>query len=256
MYEVSYEWATDNLKSRNYEEAIRLYDRCISYKDAEQKQKEAHYKLGKLLQQQADYAGAEQHFVAAGDHIGAVQRLQTVRYERALAFEQQAEWKNAYELYLLCGAYKDAAARSQECLYQQANALLKQGSHDEAKAIYTAMADYKNSAEQAQECDYQKAAALVKKGRYGEARNLYLQLCTYKDALQLADSEAILRGMTNERYASGSVITLGSYDQDGVKGAEPVEWIVVKQQDGKLLLVSKYGLMGHKYNDALVDTTW
>ena len=45
--------------------------------------------------------------------------------------------------------------------------------------------------------------------------------------------------------AVGDEITFGSYEQDGdtSNGEEAIEWIVVKEEDGKKLLLSKYVLM-------------
>lgn len=40
----------------------------------------------------------------------------------------------------------------------------------------------------------------------------------------------------------GDIVTFGKYEQNGsaADGAEPIEWIVLGEQDGKLLLVSRY----------------
>lgn len=46
-------------------------------------------------------------------------------------------------------------------------------------------------------------------------------------------------------------VTLGTYEQDGNEdtGKEPIEWLVLKQDDEKMLVVSKYGLDYMKYPD-------
>ena len=56
----------------------------------------------------------------------------------------------------------------------------------------------------------------------------------------------------------GSVITFGHYEQDGDEsnGPEPIEWTVLDVQDGKLLLLSKYGLDAKPYNTELARVTW
>ena len=59
--------------------------------------------------------------------------------------------------------------------------------------------------------------------------------------------------------AVGSIVTFGAYEQDGdpTNGAEPVEWIVLDVQDGKSLLISKYGLDARPYHeDGKTDVTW
>ena len=56
----------------------------------------------------------------------------------------------------------------------------------------------------------------------------------------------------------GSIITFGTYEQDNdtTNGAEPLEWIVLDVQDGKALLLSKYGLEAMAYNKEAASVTW
>jgi hypothetical protein len=56
----------------------------------------------------------------------------------------------------------------------------------------------------------------------------------------------------------GSIVTFGSYEQDNNpdNGPEPIEWIVLDVQDGKALLISKYGLDAKPYNEKYEDVTW
>ena len=56
----------------------------------------------------------------------------------------------------------------------------------------------------------------------------------------------------------GSFITFGSYEQDNKleNGKEPVEWLVLKVDGSKVLLISKYCLDARAYNTAFVRMTW
>lgn len=56
----------------------------------------------------------------------------------------------------------------------------------------------------------------------------------------------------------GDYITFGSYEQDNdlSNGKEPVEWLVLDEQDGRILVISKYALDAKPYNDEYVDVTW
>ncbi|MBQ6877903.1 MAG: serine/threonine protein kinase [Oscillospiraceae bacterium] len=56
----------------------------------------------------------------------------------------------------------------------------------------------------------------------------------------------------------GDIITFGSYEQDNnlKNGAEPIEWQVLDIQDGKALVISKYGLDCKPYNDSKTNVTW
>ena len=57
---------------------------------------------------------------------------------------------------------------------------------------------------------------------------------------------------------AGSIVTFGRYEQDGdeANGPEPIEWIVLDVQDGKALLLSRYGLDHLPYHAKDEKTTW
>lgn len=56
----------------------------------------------------------------------------------------------------------------------------------------------------------------------------------------------------------GDVIELGTYEQDNYvsNGKEKIEWIVLDKSDGKILVVSKYGLDCKSYNTENKNVTW
>ena len=56
----------------------------------------------------------------------------------------------------------------------------------------------------------------------------------------------------------GGIVTFGRYEQDSNEenGPEEIEWIVLDVQDGKVLLLSKYGLEAKRYNKKKTDVTW
>jgi len=56
----------------------------------------------------------------------------------------------------------------------------------------------------------------------------------------------------------GNIVRFGHYEQDNNlnNGSEEVEWIVLDVQDGKSLLISKYGLDAKPYNTTAVSVTW
>ena len=49
---------------------------------------------------------------------------------------------------------------------------------------------------------------------------------------------------------AGDIIEFGSYEQDGDEsnGAEPIQWEVLKVEDGRALVISKYVLDSHPFN--------
>lgn len=53
-------------------------------------------------------------------------------------------------------------------------------------------------------------------------------------------------------------VTFGSYPQSDITGniKEPIEWIVLDRQEGKVLLLSKYVIDYKQYNKTRENTTW
>ena len=57
----------------------------------------------------------------------------------------------------------------------------------------------------------------------------------------------------------GDVVLFGTYEQDGdpENGQEPIEWIVLKAENGKAMLISRYILDGHAFcSKEKDDVTW
>lgn len=63
---------------------------------------------------------------------------------------------------------------------------------------------------------------------------------------------------TEDFYGAGSILTFGSYEQDGDEsnGSEPIEWIVIAASGDARLLLSKYALDSRSYHETDEDVTW
>lgn len=75
----------------------------------------------------------------------------------------------------------------------------------------------------------------------------------------LASTAALGEHQALPQYISvGDVLAFGHYEQDNNpdNGPEPIEWIVLDVQDGKALLLSRYGLEARPYNTEDTDVTW
>ena len=88
-------------------------------------------------------------------------------------------------------------------------------------------------------------------GKNGKA-NKYLKEADIKSTMDRA-------GFVNVKV--GDIITFGNYWQgkDKSAGKQPVEWQVLDVKDGKALVISKYGLINHIYNnydEEWMDVTW
>lgn len=62
----------------------------------------------------------------------------------------------------------------------------------------------------------------------------------------------------SQKITIGSVVSFGSYEQDNnlENGKEPLEWIVLDQKEGSVLLLSRYVIDCEPYHEESTDITW
>ena len=56
--------------------------------------------------------------------------------------------------------------------------------------------------------------------------------------------------------AVGSTVVFGRYPQSKDGAPQPIEWLVLTKEDGKALLISKYGLNAKPFHHEFTDITW
>lgn len=71
-------------------------------------------------------------------------------------------------------------------------------------------------------------------------------------------SEDIAAAVSIEEAQIGNIVEFGDYEQDNdlSDGNEPIEWIVLDEQDGRLLLLSRYIIDAKPYHEEYEDITW
>ena len=72
------------------------------------------------------------------------------------------------------------------------------------------------------------------------------------------NSSLTIFGTNQAGDQSFETVTFGTYEQDGnaANGAEPIEWYVLDEKDGKVLLISKYILDAVAYDDSFAGYPW
>ena len=102
---------------------------------------------------------------------------------------------------------------------------MESGAYDEAIAAFEALKDFKDSAEKIEEC----------------------QDLIYADMLASYKNTEV-----------GGTVMFGHYEQDGntSNGSEEIEWIVLAREEGRILVISKYGLDGKAYDNRYAAQSW
>ena len=79
-----------------------------------------------------------------------------------------------------------------------------------------------------------------------------------EDETAKPDSSITGNEISFDNVSVGDTITFGTYEQDNdtSNGPEAIEWSVLDVQDGRALIISKYGLDAKPYNEEYTEITW
>lgn len=114
------------------------------------------------------------------------------------------------------------------------------------------------------ESHYNNAQEYMKNGQFADALSEFEQIkdyALYKDVDNLLKTD---KSLTHEKKIEpfkqvGNIVSFGHYEQDASddNGPEEIKWIVLDTQEGKSLLLSRYGLDAKRFNEVEgKDLSW
>lgn len=131
--------------------------------------------------------------------------------------------------------------------YDEAIMLYQAGNYDEAEEIFKLVIDYKDSREYVEQCQkgsinqaYEEAQKAELAKDYSKALELYTNCQGYKDSNDKINQIKWLQLAENEEVDE---ITFGNY------AGEDIEWIVVDDNSSDVVLISKYVLEIHAFDN-------
>ncbi len=150
--------------------------------------------------------------------------------------------------------------------YNSAISLMNEGKYTEAIDAFTDLDGFRDSKEQIENCNtaiqdekYSSAVDLMNEGKYSEAIEMFTELDGYKDSKERIEKcEASILETELKTTEVGDSLSFGKYEQDGdiSNGKENIEWQVLKKEEGRVLVVSKYILDYISYNTTYTEVTW
>jgi len=235
--EARYQRAGLLLASRQFENAIALYDEVPGYRDAAANRSSAVYQWAQQLMDAEDYPAAREKFLSLGKYEDAERRAQLCLYQPALdalevgdfagsialltqldgSFEStEMKLKEAYyglagtyfaaqdyetaaEYYLLAGDYLDAYSQATACLYEPACILFDQGEYAQAKEMFDKIPGYRDAQTKSWQCSEALGRLAMGEGKYEEARDLLRDALDYEPAAELFRENTYLPAVAFEQ---------------------------------------------------------
>ena len=209
--------------------------------------------IGTLKEQTGEGETALLAWLAAGESTHA-EAVRAASGESLEAFDQ---------ILSSCNLLPEDLSFREAMKYQYGLAARENGRWDEAVAAFKAAGEYNDASTQILEIYYQQAKNHYDSGNYAEAYKVYKQIAGYSNVDSLLSTDDHLLAAAREAKLApyktvGSIVSFGQYEQDNNigNGPEEIEWIVLDVQDGKSLLLSRYGLDAKPYNTEWKAITW
>ncbi|MCQ2457199.1 MAG: DUF6273 domain-containing protein, partial [Clostridia bacterium] len=288
-YKEKYRQAEELAAAGSYDEAVAIFGSLGAYGDAKDKVSEVTYSKANALAAAGSYDEAVSIFTELGDYADAKEQISATTYAKAEALRKNGKRMEAVDIleglndwgearntiaeighdYLTEGDMDTATAvcarvgdlpESRADLQTAADYYI--GNTDYAKAIaaYGAIIDDGEAAEKRdalQQELYARADTAFSARRFDEAETLFAELTDYKDATDRRTVSA-RKGLLDAKYTVGAAAIFGSYEQDNdtENGLEPLEWIVLRRDGDKALLMTRYAIDTMPYRSSEVFSTW
>lgn len=219
-----------------YEQAITLLEELGEYKDSDTKISEIKHSQAIALIEEERYDEA----YALLKKIGQEEEIYSNKRERASELLESGDYESAYALLEEVGDTEEVRNNK----HRRIKEYIQLGELDSALFLLEEIGDREENIP----TKYDLAVALLNAKRYNEA-NLLLIDVDYKDSKEKRNEA--LRTLLSKK---GSIVSFGAYEQDNevANGEEPIDWIVLKVEGNRALVISKYLLDCIQYsrNDA------
>ena len=276
VYDRAAEIAKNATSMAEFQNAANMFASIEQFEDAAEKREECQQSAEKCRLAIVE-AGKERAYNVAMEH------MRWNRYAEALRrLEEITGWKDADEQAAICkkkiAEQKEVWKKKIKILIpilaavviliilfvklavpkiernnalNQAMALIESGDYDAGYAILEELGE----SEDVQSNKYDRAMEALNDGNSGMAYDL-LKGLSYKDSS--AKTSEILSQHPNYKFrdaAEDSIISFAQYEQDNNldNGKESIRWIVVKKEEGKILVMSEKALDCKPYNDTFAS---
>ena len=284
--EIKYNTALKEYSSENYTEAIRIFKELGDYKDSnnkiqdsQNKELEVRYKEAIKVKEacgnEAAYKEVSLMFRSLGDYLDSSQMAdeclllaENARkdslYSDALSYYEStdiAKIEIAKDKFGKLGSWKDSSRKIDDCNHKieeiNRNALLVKKKRRlkiviSIASVITVIILIAITLSMLKKSKYDSALNAYKSGNYTEAKRIFGTLKDYKDSKIYYFKSSVASA------EKGNTITFGAFEQDNdtSNGKEPIEWTVLDVKDDKILVISKYVLIGQNMSEMHEYPSW
>ncbi len=262
-YEKDCLYAMDYIDEGQYHRALKMAKRFTSegYGQYAERIQDHMLEVAIAKQKEKNYTHADYMLYLLDNYKDAKERLQSNRYERAAEAQKRGDMDEACNLWLYLDGYKDSQELLNNYRYETATQQARDGKSSEALNLFELLEDYKDSrtrADALKEPVYKEACRLREQQRYAQARRLFGQLGSYnKSDVAFEKCTAAVKAVPIAKAQVGDLVTFGCFPQeeDG-KMSLPIEWWILDDLDGNLVLLSRYGLYTRNFHVMREAVTW
>ena len=190
------------------------------------------------------------------------------RYNDALVLMETGQYEEAVSIFEALGDYKDSTKKINECdlaiverKYDEALNFANAGQYEKAIVIFKALGGFRDSIAQIDVCNtgilYDQAVAWDADGNVIDAYEAFISLGNYKDSADKAKAIHDKYRIAKLKAADikvGDHVFFGSYEQNSSE--EGIEWLVLKKEGRRILVLSEYALTSTLYNQSRTGITW
>lgn len=228
----------------------------------------AEYNAATALLEAGQYAEAAAKFKALKDYEDA-SMMRT--YCEACVMCESGDYTGGIVAFQLMFDFRDSRQRVGYYRLREEESLLAEDDWPQMRAVatrYDSLEGFQDAADRAAslraradvvlDSGYDAASALLAEGRIPEAYRAFAALDGHKDSAEQLSAIRQRHPLAQFQAAeAGDIVILGQYWHTNKDNPmEPIEWLVLAREDGRVLLISRYILAARQFNLKLDNLKW
>ena len=292
IQEKKYKDALTNMEIGQWQEAMDLFRTLKGYRDSNQKIRECEesireeqYNTAFQYEKNGELEKAIVRYQQMGNYRDCVARIQECK-KTLTEMERQREEEEEQKRLIVERKAKETERKKKRLIialialavliavtlvltkiindkanYDRGVSMRANGQWELAVKAFQQAGNYSDAEDQILETRYQEAKSYYNNKDYTSSYRLFLKLSGYKDVDSILTNDDNLVAIAVKQKSLrtiGDIVKFGYYEQDNnsLNGPEEIEWIVLDVQNGKSLLLSRYGLDVKAYHNERVEITW